>query len=402
MAKAKVFFAEARISSTAIPRVTPEQWYRHSLVHKMERVFDEALGGVVSPGDLVAVKIHLGERYSHGYIRPIYVRRLVEKLKDLGAKPFVTDTLLSGYEQKSPWMRRQLEGALQTAAMNGFTSETVGAPIIIADAPKGLKSVEVEINGKELKRAYLAPAIAEADALIGFAHFKGHDVVGMGGAIKNLGVGGQTKIGKYWIHRQAKPKVVESKCNGCGECLPVCPLGAITLIEGKASIDSGACLPCGFCLEFCDQGALYAPFTAIPDQIENRVGEAASALLKHIGREKCGFINLAVDITPLCDCDPFLGIPFVPDIGVLASRDSVALDRACCDLVTAMPGVPGSMAEEAEVMAPGVEKLNAIARLRWLATPGAENCRPDWRIMLKAAENLGIGTQDYELIKVTP
>ncbi|OYT49219.1 hypothetical protein B6U79_02260 [Candidatus Bathyarchaeota archaeon ex4484_231] len=342
--------------------------YTYSLIYQTKELAGKVLSDIVSPGDSVAVKIHFGERYSQYYIRPIYVRKVVDKIKELGGKPFVCDTLFSGAvvlrdEAGEPlWSRRTFKDGLETAAMNGFTQETMGCPVMFADDPNGTASVQKPFEGRYIKQVYIAPAIAEADVLLSFAHFKCHDCMAIGGALKNVGVGCSSKQGKWWIHHGSKLTVDPSKCTGCGECVSVCPVGAIEMVKEKAHI--------------------------IPEKC-----------IDHFGG-KVAFVNLAMDIVPLCDCDPFQGVPVVPDLGVLASKDPVAVDRACVDLVNASHGIPGSMAEAAGVLQPGVEKINAIAKMRWKATPGATHVTPDWRVMLKAAERVGLGTQRYKLVKV--
>ncbi|MEM1581862.1 MAG: DUF362 domain-containing protein [Candidatus Bathyarchaeia archaeon] len=403
--KSKVYFVSANVPIDYIPQVPARKWYTHSLVYQTKELAGMMLGSVVSPGDLVAVKVHFGERYTQCYIRPAYVRMVVDKIKEMGGKPFVCDTLFSGgkilYDENGEiiWSRRALDEGMKTAAMNGFTYETMGCPVIFADAPKGLKSVEFDVSGSFIKKVYIAPAIAEADVLLSLAHFKCHDVMSVGGSLKNIGVGCQSKQGKWWIHHNAKLEVNQDKCVGCGECVSICPTNAITLINGRARIISDKCIDCAFCVDYCPQGAFSS--RSFPDILEQeaRIGEAAAGIVKYFG-SKCTFINLAVDIVPLCDCDPFVGIPIVPDLGVFASNDPVAVDKACIDMVNNSPGIPGSMAEIAGVMERGAEKFNAIARLRWRATPGATHVAPDWRFMLEAAEKAGAGTQQYDLIEI--
>jgi uncharacterized Fe-S center protein len=403
--ESNVYFASANVPIDYLSRVPSTKWYTHSLVYQTKEMAGKILEDIVSHGDTVAIKIHFGERYSQCYIRPIYVRKVVDKIKELGGKPFVCDTLFSGgkvlYDENNEplWSRRALEEGLQTAAMNGFTQETMGCPVIFADAPKGLKSVALDFNGKYIKKIYIAPAIAESDVLLSLAHFKCHDCMSIGGALKNIGVGCSSKQGKWWIHHNMKLEIDREKCNGCGKCIPACPVDAIIIESGKARIISEKCIDCGFCIDNCPQGAFMSKsFPDIREQ-QARIGETAAGIVKYF-RGKCAFINLAIDIVPLCDCDPFVGIPIVPDLGVFASKDPVAIDRACIDMANNSPGIPGSMAEIAGVMEKGVEKFNTIARFRWKATPGATHVAPDWRAMLDAAEISGAGTQKYKLIEV--
>jgi len=403
--RSQVYFASANVPIDYIPRVPATKWYTHSLVYQTKEMAGKILEDIISPGDVVAIKIHFGERYTRCYIRPIYVRKVVDKIKELGGKPFVCDTLFSGgkvlYDENNEplWSRRALEEGLQTAAMNGFTHETMGCPVIFADAPKGLKSVTFDFNGKYIKKIYMAPAIAEADVLLSLAHFKCHDCMSVGGALKNLALGCSSKQGKWWIHHNAKLEINPEKCDGCGKCIPACPANAIVMEKSKARIIPEKCIDCGVCVDYCPKKAFMSKsFPNIREQ-QARIGETAAGIIKYF-EGKCAFINLAIDIVPLCDCDPFVGIPIVPDLGVFSSKDPVAVDRACIDVANNSPGIPGSMAEVAGVMEKGAEKFNAIARLRWKATPGATDVAPDWRAMLDAAERAGAGTQRYDLIEV--
>lgn len=405
MVESEVYFVGAHVPITYISRVPSSKWYTHSLVYQTKELAGKVLEDLVSSGKKVAIKVHLGERYTQAYLRPIYVRKVVDKVKELGGRPFVCDTLFSGGRVlrddrgEAVWSRRALDEALLTAAMNGFTNETMGCPVIFADAPKGLSYVEHPFKGRYIKRVYIASAIAEADVLLCLSHFKGHDVMAIGGALKNLGVGCSSKRGKWWIHHNAKLSIDPSKCNGCGECVSQCPVGAIEMVGGKARIATELCVDCAFCLDYCQAGAFTSrTFPSLEEQ-EARVGESAAGIADYF-KGRAAFVNLAIDIVPLCDCDAFQGTPFVPDIGVLASKDPVAIDKACVDLVNASPGIVGSMADEAKVLEPGSEKLNAIARMRWLATPGSNHLAPNWKVMLDAAEEVGLGRQRYRLVRV--
>jgi uncharacterized Fe-S center protein len=399
--RAFVFFHSARASGELIPQVPADQWYAHSLVYKLEVACRRAMEGMVRPGDVVAIKVHLGERYTARHLRPTLVRQVVDLVTDWGGKPIVTDTLLRGsYRATETWTRRGMHEALATAARNGFTPETLGAPLIFADYVNERRGIPVDIGGRLVERAYVAPLFGDVDALISLAHFKGHDCASIGGQMKNLGVGCQAKQGKHWIHHEQPFRVDPDRCDGCGDCVSVCPEGAVRMEGQWAAIDEEACVLCAECLRVCAPGAIGAAFSPLGKGLCARIGEAATGVVQLVGQAKCGFVNVAVDITPLCDCDPFTDVPFVQDLGIFASRDPVALDRACVDAVTAASGLPNSMAEEAGVMEPGVEKFNALARVRWLATPGGEDQAPDWRVMLDAAEGVGLGTQQYHLTEL--
>ena len=405
MSASEVFFAEAHVPIEYIPRVPPTKWYTHSLIYQTKELAGKLLSDIINLKDSVAVKIHFGERYSQYYIRPAYVRKVIDKIKELGGKPFVCDTLFSGSKVlrddagEPIWTRRSLKEGLETAAMNGFTNETMGCPVIFADAPEGFQSIKRSFNGKYIKKVYIAPAIAEADILLSLAHFKCHDCMAVGGTLKNIGVGCSSKQGKWWIHHSSKLGVDKSKCTGCGECVSVCPVSAIEMHQGKAFIIAKKCIDCATCIDHCEPVAFTSKTFPTIEEQETRIAETAAGIIDYF-KEKAVFINLAIDIAPLCDCDPYQGVPIVPDLGVLASKDPVALDRACIDIVNASPGIPGSMAETAKALTPGTEKFNTVAKMRWNATPGAKHVTPDWRVMLTTAEKAELGTQSYKLIKV--
>ena len=405
MNRPDVYYIEAHVPIEYIPQVPPKKWYTYSLIYQTKELAGKILLDTIKPGDTVAIKTHFGERYSQYYIRPAYVRKVADKIRELGGKPFVCDTLFSGMaverdEADEPFLtRRSLEEGLETAAMNGFTRETMGCPVFFADAPKGLRSIKHPFNGTYIKKVFIASAIAEADVLLSLAHFKAHDCMSVGGTLKNIGVGCSAKQGKWWIHHNSKLSVDLEKCTECGECVSYCPVDAIEMVQGKAHIIPEKCIDCAGCIDHCKFAAFISrTFPTIEEQ-EARIAETATGIIQYF-KGKVAFINLAVDIVPLCDCDPFQGVPIVPDLGVLASKDPVAIDRACIDLVNASSGIPNSMAEAAGVLKPGVEKLNTIAKMRWKATPGATHVTPDWRVMLDTAEKVGLGTQHYNLIKI--
>lgn len=405
MVTPEVLFAEAHVPIEYIPQIPPTKWYTHSLIYQTKEIVGSVLSDIVSKGDSVAVKIHFGERYSQYYIRPAYVWHVSKKIKKLGGKPFICDTLFSGGlvikdELGEPiWSRRSFRDGLETAAINGFTKETMGCPVIFADDPNGLLSLKIPFNGKYIKQVYIAPTIAEADVLLSLAHFKCHDCMSIGGTLKNIGVGCSSKQGKWWIHHNTKLTIDKLRCTGCGDCIPTCHVGAIEKVGDKAHIIPEKCVDCANCVNYCEKNALTTKnFPEIEEQ-EARIAETAAGIFKHFNG-KAAFINLAMDIAPLCDCDPFQGVPIVPDLGVLASKDPVALDRACVDLVNASPGILGSMAEVAGALNPFTEKLNTIAKIRWNATPKSTHVTPDWHVMLDVAEKAGLGSQRYNLKKV--
>ncbi|MDY6851401.1 MAG: DUF362 domain-containing protein, partial [Thermodesulfobacteriota bacterium] len=239
--KSKVFACDMR--------TTP----RENMLQKLGRLIDALdLGQSIKKRDLVAVKLHFGEKGNTGFIRPVFIRQVVNKVADLGAHPFVTDanTLYVGARSDSVQH-------LRTAIENGFAYSVIGAPLIIADGLKGGAAAEIPINLEHIQTAYIATDIAEADAFISVAHFKLHELSGFGGAVKNTGMGCAARRGKLAQHSSIAPKVKAKMCIGCGDCVNNCAHSAIALIEvdgkDKARIDPKKCVGCGECILICPQ-----------------------------------------------------------------------------------------------------------------------------------------------------
>jgi len=335
-----------------------------------------------NPGDLVAVKIHFGEAGSTAHIRPQYVRRIVERLKDLGTRPFLTDTnTLYVGSRAEAWSH------LATAFDNGFTREVTGAPVIIADGLRGNSRVEVPVNAKHVEAAHIASDIHNADGLVVLTHFKGHELSSFGGALKNVGMGCASREGKLEQHSNISPKISSKRCIGCGECVVWCRGGAIEVQgegkERKARINPENCVGCAECILTCRQGAVQIQWNqSIPTFMEKLV-EYSKAVLDHKSG-KIAFVSFVTDVSPLCDCTPFSDRAIVPSLGILASLDPVAIDQAAVDLVNGAPGNPVSCLQTA--LAPGEDKFRALYP------------QIDWPHQLDYAEKLGLGKRQYTLI----
>ncbi|HDN96157.1 MAG: 4Fe-4S ferredoxin [Thermoplasmata archaeon] len=316
----------------------------------------------IEKGDIVAIKLHMGELGNIGYIRPIFVRRVVDFVKEQGGKPFITDTttLYGGH-------RGNAIDYLMAAAINGFSISSMGCPIIIAD---GLLGKDEEIIGVDGYKIAVAKAIAEADYLVTLSHFKGHGMAGFGGAIKNLGMGCCSKAGKTWQHEKSKPLYDESKCIFCRKCLTFCPADAIYEENGKIKIDYEKCKGCGACTVLCEKGCFYLT-NDIAREFQKRVAIAAKAAMKKFNG-KASFINFLLDITPRCDCCSFADKPLINDIGILASSDAVAIDQASYDLVCKEAG------------------KDIFYELHGI----------DGTVQINEGEKLGLGSRKYELIEI--
>ncbi len=367
MMKSKVFFLTMRATS------------ERSLLDKLEKAMLLArIDGIASKGDLVAVKMHFGERGCTSYIRPILVRKIVDVIKTNGSHPFLTDTntLYVGSRSNSV-------DHIRTAIENGYSFASVGAPIVIADGLRGTNYEEVEIGGKGVKKVKVASDIVHADALVVVTHVKGHELTGFGGAIKNLGMGCASRAGKLEMHSGVEPKV-SGKCVGCGRCIAWCPSKAITLKRKKASIAREVCIGCAECIVICPNHAIKIDWKWDAKFVQRRMAEYAAGAIKDKKSKIC-FINFITDVSPQCDCYGFSDASVVQDIGIAVSTDPVAIDKASVDLINNAVGLPGTVADGLKA---GEDKFKHIHK------------DIDWRIQIEHAEELGLGTSCYELVQV--
>ncbi|MBP7410593.1 MAG: DUF362 domain-containing protein [Methanoculleus sp.] len=366
---ADVFFAGLRARS-----------HHESRVQKIRRLFDAAgFGDVVRPGDLTAVKLHVGERGCDTYINPVFARQVVDKVKECQAHPFVTDTGTLYAGSRADAVRHTV-----TAIEHGFAYAVVGAPVIIADGLSGGYWKEVAVGGNHFENVRIAGGILAADSMLVLSHVKGHDLAGFGGAIKNLAMGCAPPSGKAEQHA-GRPFVEIERCGGCGRCIQVCPQAAVTLVEGRARFNPERCVGCGDCMRSCDLGAIEFDWTTEIRPFIERVCEyALGAVRDKPGR--VGYINFLLAITPDCDCVPWSDAPIVPDIGILASTDPVAIDHASLDLVNSERGLARTAL--GENLAPGEDKFKGT----WDYTDG--------NYQIAYAARIGLGDASYRLIEV--
>ncbi|MCK4797652.1 MAG: DUF362 domain-containing protein [Spirochaetes bacterium] len=275
--------------------------------------------------ELIAIKVHFGELGNTSFIRPIYLRPVIEILKNIQVKPFLTDTntLYVG-------MRTNSVDHLHNAFVNGFNYSTLQVPVVIADGLRGENTQTIEVNLDLLKNVKLANDIINADGMIVISHFKGHEVSGFGGAIKNISMGCASRQGKLVMHSQTKPVVKQKFCTACGRCVSNCQVGAIKIKE-KAFITK-KCVGCTRCIAICPENAISIQWNESAGNTQRKMVEYAYGLNKAL-KSKIIYINILMSMSPACDCYPGNDKPVANDIGFLASCDPVAIDKASYDLV---------------------------------------------------------------------
>ena len=371
MNSSKVFFTNLR--------TTP----RSNLLDKLDRLVKEAgLFKLDMEKKFVALKIHFGEPGNLAYIRPNFVARIVKLLNRAGAKPFLTDsnTLYSGG-------RSNAVDHIQSAMENGFNPISALCPVIIADGLKGTDFREIPLKGKYCKAPKVGAAIADADVIISLNHFKGHEQTGFGGALKNIGMGSASVGGKLELHSTSKPEIDRGNCTGCKTCVKYCAHDAIHLdVNKKAVIDYDKCVGCGQCIALCQYDSAGLGVWDKPEGLNCKIAEYTKAILDGKPHFHISFI---MNVSPDCDCWGHNDAAIVPDIGIAASFDPVALDRACADMVMRAPGLHGS-----KLMDRCHGKIHEQADKFLILHPNA-----NWKTGLDYAEELGIGTQQYELIE---
>ncbi|MBP9015375.1 MAG: DUF362 domain-containing protein [Candidatus Atribacteria bacterium] len=352
---------------------------RNSVLEKVKRLTKALLQERLEKEDLVAVKLHFGERGNHGFLKPVFLRYIVEAVKELGGKPFLTDanTLYLGF-------RHNAVDHLETATFHGFGYPAVPAPLIIADGLRGSDYQEVEVNLKHFKTVKIASAIQEADFLLVVTHVKGHVEAGLGGAIKNIGMGGASRVGKQLQHGETFfPDPREELCIGCRRCINHCPQHALYLDEQrKAKLRKELCISCAECIIYCNQEAITTSWSSSISTLQERMVEHAYGAVTSKGA-KVAFINFLTEISPDCDCSPWHDASLVPDIGILGGNDIVAIDKASADLIKKSVGLQNSGLKSA--FSPGEDKFLDV------------HPQANWEIQIEYGHSIGLGDKNYEL-----
>ncbi len=331
------------------------------------KLFDKLDIKFITENSFAAVKMHFGEVGNTAYLKPKAIKPVIEKIARTKANAFLTDanTLYKG-------TRSDAVSHLKTAGEHGFSLGALGLPLIIADGLNGKDYVNVKVDLKHFKEVKIASTAYNADSIVVLTHFKGHELTGFGGALKNVGMGLGARSGKQLMHADVRPAVDPGKCVACGKCIEWCPVTAIKYVKGKADIDQKTCIGCGECIASCNYGAIAKSWAGSSDSVQEKMVEYFYGVWKD-KKGKMAFINYLTDISPNCDCYGWNDKPVTADIGVLASYDPVAIDQASIDLV--------NKAADTDVF---------------------RRLYPDvkWETQLRYAEELGIGKRSYELTKI--
>ena len=375
MEKAKVYFTDFRTKANG-----------DGLPTKLKKLIKKAgLADLDLDGKFVAIKMHFGEMGNISYLRPNYARAVVDVIKELGGKPFLTDC-----NTLYPGSRKNALEHLYCAWENGFTPLTVGCPILIGDGLKGTDEVEIPVAGGEyVEKAKIGRAVMDADIFISLNHFKGHENAGFGGATKNIGMGCGSRAGKCEQHISGQPTINEDLCRGCKKCMALCANDGLIFDETtkKMSVDKDHCLGCGRCIGACNFDAISFEDFHAPRLLNCKMAEYAKAVLD--GRPHF-HISLVVDVSPNCDCHCENDAPILPNIGMFVSKDPLALDQACVDACMAATPMPGSQLYD-RMQRPDFHDHHDHFKN---STPESE-----WKSCLEHAEKIGLGTREYDLIK---
>lgn len=319
--------------------------------------------------DFTAVKVHVGEETNNTYIKALCLKGLVEELLALKTKPFITDTstLYTG-------RRHNAIDHTVLATERGFGVEGLGIPFIAPDGLFGTAETAVAIEGELDREVMIAADIVRCQSILSIAHMTGHCAACVGATIKTLGMGCSSRKGKMRQHASLKPHVKDGVCTRCGECHRHCPADAITLDDVQAHIDQDKCIGCAECVAVCRFDAVVYDWQQENAILQKSVAEHALGAVQ--GKEgRVVFYNFVMSVTKDCDCFAQANMPkIVDDIGILASTDPVAVDRAAIDLVEHRGG------------------RNVPALIG--------NARLDWRYQIEHAVRIGLGRAEYELVEV--
>ena len=370
MEKAKVTYGDFRVHPGS------------NLLLKLQKICKAAgFDDMDMEGKFVAIKMHFGELGNLAFIRPNYAKAIADMVKEKGGMPFLTDC-----NTLYPGSRKHALEHLDCANLNGFNTITTGCQIIIGDGLRGTDDVAVPvINGEVIKEAYIGRAVMEADIVISLNHFKGHEMAGFGGAIKNLGMGCASRAGKMDQHSSGKPIVDADLCRGCTNCLKECGSDALSMVGKKAVIDQDKCTGCGRCIGACSFDAISPQQWDAGGIMGIKMAEYSQAVCH--GRPNF-HINMVMDISPNCDCHGENDAPILPDVGMFASFDPIAIDQACVDACQNSEPMPNSQLSD------------NLGQEGWHCHHDHfkdSNPNVSWRETLEHGEKIGLGNRAYEL-----
>jgi uncharacterized Fe-S center protein len=338
-----------------------------TLSGKMEKLYLAlGLNEKIEKDAFVAIKLHFGEKGNTGYVRPDWLESMIYRIRQRTSRAYFTDTNTLYVGQRSNAI-----DYTQLAGQHGFTLEKTGLPVHIADGLIGEDDEEVPVNLKRVKSAKLAAGIIHADFLICLSHVTGHVQTGVGAAIKNLGMGCASRAGKLEQHAEVNPRISAKWCKNCGICLDYCPAGAIIQKDGSAVILDDKCIGCGECLVVCKAGAVKMRWGEDSARLQEKMAEYAFAVSRHFPG-KIGLLNVLFKITKDCDCMAKDQPQIVEDIGIVASVDPVAIDKASADLAIKYG--------KKDVFRKGYDI--------------------DWLLQLRHGAKIGLGSLEYELIEI--
>ena len=358
------------------------------MLTKLERLVRKAgISDIDFDGKFTAIKIHFGEPGNLAYIRPNYAARIVDVIRSLGGKPFLTDanTLYTGG-------RSNAVDHLNAANENGFNRIAAHADVIIADGLKGTDYKEVPCGGKYCPSPKIGAAIADADIVISMSHFKGHEQSGFGGALKNLGMGSASVGGKLELHSSSQPCIDTANCIGCHICEKYCRHDAVKIVDRKAVIDYDKCVGCGQCVAVCQKSAAVIKDYDTSEVLNRKIAEYALAVVKGKPSFHICFI---MNVSPNCDCWNHNDAAIVPDLGIAASFDPVALDCACADMVKAAPSLTGNAITDKDAGCTCGHHHHKDEDKFRLVHPDT-----NWEAGVEYGEEIGLGRRSYELVYV--
>ena len=373
MSKSKVYFTDFRTK------------LGEGLPTKLKKLIKEAgIADIDMDNKFVAIKMHFGELGNLGFLRPNYARAVADVVKELGGHPYLTDC-----NTLYPGKRKNALEHLECAWENGFTPLTVGCPILIGDGLKGTDDVEVSVAGGEyVEKAKIGRAVMDADVFISLTHFKGHESTGFGGTIKNIGMGCGSRAGKKEQHCDGTPTIDEKLCRGCKRCQKECANNGLVFNPEtkKMSVSPDTCVGCGRCIGACNFDAISFENYTANENLNRRMAEYTKAVVD--GRP-CFHISLVIDVSPNCDCHAENDAPILPNIGMFASFDPLALDQACVDACLSSKPLPNSQLSDNLAKEGFHDHHDHFTN----STPESE-----WKTCLEHSEKIGLGSREYELI----